>query len=179
MGSNTKVGIKNTTPQVISLQIYHMLKALKHKNIAISLSSFSFYRGRKVADINEISHEKMIAVTTQCLQFSLIIWFNFTNLLDWTPLRLVSMTIIENMIPEKPMAHSFMRYASECTGLCATTSAIRRWRIALLVANRNITSNKRREPMILSNSEPRGTKANILNRTCSSDPWKRIDVYIL
>lgn len=32
-----------------------------------------------------------------------------TNLLDCAPLRLVSITIIEKMMPENPMAHSFMK----------------------------------------------------------------------
>ena len=39
----------------------------------------------------------------------LMIEMEKTNLLVWAPLRLVSITIIENKIPEKPIAHSFMR----------------------------------------------------------------------
>lgn len=49
-----------------------------------------------------------------------------TNLLDWTPLNLVSITIIENKIPEKPIEHSFIRNRSDRKGLCATTSAMKR-----------------------------------------------------
>lgn len=102
-----------------------------------------------------------------------------TNLLDCTPLKLVSITIIENMTPEKPIAHSSIRYWKGWNGLWAANDAIRRWHIALLEANRIIMYNSRMEPMILSSSEPNGTKANMLNRTCSSEPWNKMDKYIL
>lgn len=35
-----------------------------------------------------------------------------TNLLDWAPLKLVSMTIKEKITPEKPIAHSSMTFCN-------------------------------------------------------------------
>lgn len=36
-------------------------------------------------------------------------YFQMTYLLDWAPLKLVSMTINEKITPEKPIEHSFMK----------------------------------------------------------------------
>jgi hypothetical protein len=86
------------------------------------------------------------------------------------------MTIIENITPENPMEHSFTRYGKGYRGLYATKKAMARWRIALVVARRNIKNKRRTDPMILSNSVPRGTKASMLKSTWSKEPWKRTDV---
>lgn len=56
---------------------------------------------------------------------------------------------------------------------------MKRWKIALLAAKRTIMYNSRTDPISLSSSEPKGTKASMLKKTCSSEPWKTIDVYVL
>lgn len=102
--------------------------------------------------------------------------FQNTYLLDWAPLKLVSMTINEKITPEKPIEHSFMKNVKGWMGLLSINKATIRWRIALVVESRIIRYRRRKEPIILSNSEPRGTNANMLKTTWSKDAWKRTDV---